>query len=93
MTRKEVTGGSCVAVIWIPPLEEEKSQLIAESLLRESLKTTSVHRAVIGEASDTGDAYICFDSLEGEADAAVKAIRAFVETSLPEAGLEVLGPF
>ena len=93
MTRSEVTGGSCTAVIWMPPLEQEQSQVIAESVLRESLKTTSLHRAVIGEASDTGDAYICFDSVDGKEDAAVKAIRAFVRTSLPDASLEVLGPF
>jgi hypothetical protein len=57
------------------------------------LKIDSMRQAAVGEASDTGDAYVCFRALPGREDAAVEAIKLLIKTDLSDAGLEVLGPF
>lgn len=93
MTSAEVIGGPCSAVIWMPPVDQEQSQVIAETLLRGSLNIESTSRAVIGEARDTGDTYVCFRAVPGQEASAVDAIKALVERDLPDTGLEVLGPF
>ena len=93
MTRAEVMGGSCAAVIWLPPFETAQSRRVTEILLPASLHMTAVRRAVTGEASDTGDAYLCFGSMAGQEGLAVKAIKAFVEENLADVDLTVLGPF
>lgn len=77
----------------MPPLQEEHTQKMLESLLNESLKIDSMRQAAAGEARDTGDAYVCFRAVPGQESTAVEAIKLFIKTDLPDAGLEVLGPF
>jgi len=93
LDRKGVTSGSCTAVIWMPPFNEPKSQAMTETIMRSVFKLPSVHSALTGEASDTGEAYICFESVAGEEAVAVAEIRNVVSTDLPNSGLMVLGPF
>ncbi|MFN3337929.1 MAG: hypothetical protein ACK42I_10585 [Thermomicrobium sp.] len=93
MTRADVTGGGCAAVIWMPPLHQEHTQVVLETLLQGSLKIESALRTSVGEASDTGDAYLCFTAVPGREAAVVEAITLLIETDLRDAGLEVLGPF
>lgn len=93
LTRADVTSGVCAAVIWMPPLQQEQTETMLEPLLRGSLKIESTRQAAVGEASDTGDAYVCFRAVPGREAAAVEAIKLLIKTDLPDAGLEVLGPF
>lgn len=93
MTRADVTSGACAAVIWMPPLQQEQTQTTLETLLNGSLKIESTRQAAVGEASDTGDAYVCFTAMPGREAEAVEAIQLLIRRDLPDDSLEVLGPF
>ena len=64
-----------------------------ETLLDGSLKIESTRQAAVGEASDTGDAYVCFRAMPGREAEAVEAIQLLLKRDLPDESLEVLGPF
>ena len=93
MTRADVTSGGCPAVIWMPPLQQEQTQTMLKTLLNGSLKIETTRQAAVGEAIDTGDAYVCFRAMAGREAEAVEAIQLLIKRDLPDETLEVLGPF
>lgn len=67
--------------------------MMLEALSPGLLKIESLRFAAPGEASDTGDAYLCIAAVMGREADAFEAVKLLVQTELPNAGLQVLGPF